>query len=389
MKNSFAVLGNSKKKIAFIGPFKFPGGGAESYRALGIAQSLRDAGHDVHFCTGQLSQFSFLNTTGFVVNYINLSQAPLARRSKVAKYLFSGYRTVKWLEKLLPKPDVVLMFGGYSLYAIAILPWCKRNDVPLIVDIVEWFEPSHLPGGRWSPFRLNIEMALRHFYARAGNIISISWYLEQYYQNKGCRTLRIPPTLDVASIFARTTAPSLGPLNLAYTGVPGKKDLLNNVLESVMCLDSSGKIVTLTVAGPTPDEIIQLPAMSTRGITKLPDCVRALGRVSREEALNIVRQADFSVLLRPQLRYANAGFPTKIPESLSVGTPVMCNLTSDLGEHISDTSEAFTEALIRALALTPLQRQEMRLAARKQAESSFDFRNYTNSLSNFLDEICP
>ena len=392
----------SRKRIAYVGQFKFPFGDAGSYRSLGIALSLKEAEHEVLFCTGQLSRFysadKDIEPPKFPVAYINFSEKPLSRLSKITKFLLSGYRTVKWLEMLRPRPDLVFMYEGYSLYMAPILPWCQRNSVPLVVDVVEWFQPSHLLCGRWGPLRWNVEMAMQYYFVRAGNIIPISRYLERYYHAKGCRTLRIPPTHDVSAITARTTVSSSSPLTLAYTGFPGKKDLLNNVLESIMRLDLSGKTIKLMVAGPCPDDIVQLPVMKTRGITALPKCVKALGSVTREQAMDTVRQADFSVLLRPQLRYAQAGFPTKVTESLSVGTPVICNLTSDLGDYILNgtdglicqdhTPEAFTEALGRALAMTPEQRQAMRQRARLQAERSFDYRNYVEPLKTFLLEVC-
>lgn len=401
MKNSTMDPVCSSKKIAYIGPFKFPEGEAGSYRVLGIAQSLREAGHVVQICTGQLSNFFPLGvlsgTAGFQVRYINFTETSFSHYCKVIKYLFSGFRTVQWLDGLHSRPDAILLYGGYSLYAAAVLPWCKRNNVPLIVDVVEWYDPSHLPGGRWGLFHLNVELALRYYFVRAGNIISISQYLDHYFQARGCQTLRIPPTLDVIATAARISVPSSELLILAYTGVPGKKDLLDNVLEAIMSLGLSGKNVLLTVAGVNPDDIIQFAAMRRREVSKLPGFIRALGRVSRDEALDMVRQADFSVLLRPQLRFANAGFPTKIPESLSVGTPVICNLTSDLGEYIRDgengficrdhTAEALTEVLTRALVLTANQRRKMREAARLQAELAFDFRKYTSALSEFLNDL--
>lgn len=390
----------SRKRIAYVG--SFPVGSASSYRTLGIALSLKEAEYEVLFCTRQLSRFDSadknIEPSKFPVAYINFSEKPLSRFSKTVNYLISGYRTVKWLNKLTPRPTAVLMYGADSLYAASLLSWCKHNNVPLIADAVEWYQPSHLQFGRWGPFRWNVEMAMQYYFVRAGNIIPISRYLERYYHAKGCCTLRIPPTHDVSAITARTKVSSSSPLTLAYTGFPAKKDLLNNVLESIMRLDMSGKTIKLIVAGPHPDEIVQLPAIKTRGITALPKCVKALGRVSHEQAVDTVRQVDFSVLLRPQLRYAQAGFPTKVTESLAVGTPVICNLTSDLGDYILDgtnglicqdhTPEAFTEALGRALAMTPEQRQAMRQKARLQAERSFDYSNYVESLKTFLLEVC-
>ena len=91
-----------------------------------------------------------------------------------------------------------------------------------------------------------------------------------------------------------------------------------------------------------------------------------------------------------------AGFPTKVPESLAVGTSVICNLTSDLEDYICDGQEglicadhtvnSFLIALNRAMRLTPEQKKAMRQAARKQAEQSFDYRNYADALSAFIQE---
>ena len=86
--------------------------------------------------------------------------------------------------------------------------------------------------------------------------------------------------------------------------------------------------------------------------------------------IDLIKDADFVPLLRPQIvRYAQAGFPTKVPESLSLGTPIICNLTSDLGDFIRDESEgiicrdysidAFVEALENALTLSPTNRKNM------------------------------
>jgi len=390
-----------RKKVAYVGQFQFPHGEAASYRTLGIAQSLRSAEYNTIFCTGQIKNFhpveKFSDTTKFPFEYINFSQSPMSPLNKIPKYLLSGYNTAKWLDHLRPRPSIVIIYGGYALYAAPILAWCNRNHLPVIADVVEWYQPSHLPGGSFGPFRWNVEIALRYYYPRFGNIIAISKYLEQYYQMKGCRTLRIPPTLDTSVISPRIVPSSNGPLTLAYTGTPGKKDLLNNVLEALIGFDPSGKTVKLIVAGPEPDQIIQSPAFKSRGINSLPPIVDVLGRVSREEAMETVRLADFSVLLRPQLRYAQAGFPTKVAESLAVGTPIMCNLSSDLSDYIHDgknglvcrdhTPQSFTDVLNRALKLTPEQKQTMRQSSRWQAEHSFDFRNYVEPLKNFLQNV--
>ena len=111
----------------------------------------------------------------------------------------------------------------------------------------------------------------------------------------------------------------------------------------------------------------------------------------------MLRQTDFSVLLREPRRFAQAGFPTKFCESLAAGTPVIANLTSDLGMYLTDGVEGLvvddhsTSALVttlrRAVALTLDERQVMREAARRRAQQSFDFRTSTQQMATFLEDL--
>ena len=93
-------------------------------------------------------------------------------------------------------------------------------------------------------------------------------------------------------------------------------------------------------------------------------------------------------------RYAKAGFPTKVVESLSLGTPMLCNLSSDLAMYLTDgensiiiedcSADACCSALRRILALSREQMNSMRLSARKTAEDAFDWRKYKEEVSMFI-----
>jgi hypothetical protein len=82
---------------------------------------------------------------------------------------------------------------------------------------------------------------------------------------------------------------------------------------------------------------------------------------------------------------------------MALGTPLICNITSDLGYYIHDgveglicrdhSVEAFKESLEHALVLTPAQRDNMRIAARVQAEHSFDHKLYAQPLRRFLESM--
>lgn len=124
-------------------------------------------------------------------------------------------------------------------------------------------------------------------------------------------------------------------------------------------------------------------------------CIRALGRIPRNEVIQHLNETDFTILIRSSIaRYAKAGFPTKVVESLMSSTPVICNMTSDLGMYLKDgydcieveheDPESIVKALRRALALTPEQKDQMKKNARKTAEENFDYRLYIEEFRKFI-----
>jgi glycosyltransferase involved in cell wall biosynthesis len=369
----------------------------------GIAKTLADAGYRVVVGSGEdvPSEIELIEREGEgELCHIGLGELNRSLRSRAFKafkaLVAQGANTVRWLEAEPIKPSCVIVYGGYAAFMARVLRWCRQNGVAVVADVVEWYEPTHLPGGRWGPFNASTNAALRHYYPKCDGVIAISSMLERYYQERGVRAIRVPPTLDVAGVRPREASAderSSGPLVLVYAGSPGKKDLLANVIRGVRAADSEGHRLRLDVLGVTESEAMRLLAPGE----PLPSSVRVVGRVPQAQVVDAYRAADFSVLLREPLRYAEAGFPTKVPESLAAGVPVICNLTSDLREHVRDgveglvcgdhSVEGLASALHRALALEPAARSEMARAARRAAERSFDYRNYRDSLIAFLEEV--
>lgn len=389
--------------IAYVGPFGFPDGGAAARRILGNARSLRDAGFEVVIGSGQMPDPAGGEVTdyeGFAVHSLGERTAEhMGSALKRLLYAAMGAKTVEWLDRLPQKPAAVILYSGYSPYLMRLTPWCAANGVPLIFDAVEWYAPPRWHHWLRSPYYWNTEAAMRHFIGRTGNVLAISRYLENYYGRRGCNTVLTPPTLDTRQAEARLEAPSTGPLVLVYTGTPAHKDLFDAYLQALLDLDPAGETVRLKVAGLTGEEVLGFPAMRRNGLRVLPGCVEAIGRVPHEAAMALTRSADFSILLRPQNRTSTAGFPTKVVESLAVGTPVICNHTSDLGQHIHDGAEglicpddsaaSLRAAIERALALPGVARGRMRAGARARAEMAFDYRNYTDALAAFVGRAKP
>jgi glycosyltransferase involved in cell wall biosynthesis len=393
-----------KNKIVYIGPFSFPNGGAGARRILGNAMALRDAGYEVVIASGQVPREGvesphYDTYEGFQV--VSLGERTAEKYPRILKhlaYINMGKKSVAWLESLSEKPKAVILYSGYTPYMMRLIPWCERNGVEFIFDAVEWYDPKTPWHWFVSPYHWNTELALRYFARKTQGAITISSYLERHYRKCGAKTVLVPPTLDTEAI-----EPSLETdnevLTLAYTGTPGHKDLFNEYLEAVLRLGEEGEKIRFVFAGVSKEMLEQFEAIRKRGIdsSSLPQTLRCRGIVSQNEAIRLVGNADFTILLRKPQRYAQAGFPTKVVESMAMGTPVICNLTSDLERYVQDgqngivcegyDATALYKALKRVLRMKKREKRQMRKAARDMATEVFDYRRYRDMLRNFIEKI--
>ena len=65
------------------------------------------------------------------------------------------------------------------------------------------------------------------------------------------------------------------------------------------------------------------------------------GRLNNSEAKEIVAMSHYSIFFRPNLRFSNAGFPSKIAESFSLGTSIITNDFSDIKKYIKSSYNGF------------------------------------------------
>ena len=382
-------------EVAYVGPYLSVGSDDPGLqRALGISRALTSFGARVQIAGGDHSpaKDDVLAPGMTATSLGEVSPSDLGRLRKGAQRAAWGRRTVEWLRARSPRPDVVIIYGGGALFAGRVLRWARAHGVATIVDCVEWHDGGHQPLGRWGPVAMDFEIAMTRVYQRAGNVICISSLLQEHFTRQGCSALLVPPTTDVQQLSWCVEPTNVGPsLRFAYAGTPGKKDLIKVVIEGLRLADPSGRVCRLDIAGMTTDDVADL----SLGGDGIPQSIHAHGRLPRSRALELVSGAHYTCLLRHDARYAHAGFPTKVVESLAVGTPVMTNRTSDLGAYIRDgetgfiieeaSADSFADSVRDALSVSPATYLAMRRAARAEAEAHFDFRGYAPALRDFIE----
>jgi glycosyltransferase involved in cell wall biosynthesis len=379
--------------IYFISFSKLPDGDALAVRNINIARILLASGYDIKLIgmgmTEYLEQKEYKG-----LYYMSLRIGSGGLLIKLKNYF--GFK--KRLKKVLSEEDNIEAFVVNSLPVNA-LKYIKKiseqNNIKLLIDCCEWYSPEQF---KWGKFDINYikNMYFVQRYIDANSYpIAISKYLFDYFKDKGCKPLRIPAIMDIKNIsYKKQTDPK--ELTLVYAGTPGKKDYLKEIIEGIALLEKNTiKKIELRIIGINSRQLIDMCAVPQKTVDKLGKSLNALGRIPREEVFSHLEEADFTVLLRSKTqRYAKAGFPTKVVESLASATPVICNITSDLGDYIRDgengiivedcSAEAFSIAIKRALNIPYEQRKYMYDNARCSAEVFFDYRLYEETIRKLL-----
>jgi glycosyltransferase involved in cell wall biosynthesis len=124
--------------------------------------------------------------------------------------------------------------------------------------------------------------------------------------------------------------------------------------------------------------------------------IQFCGEADRTEIISQLKKVDFSCLIRKNKRSNNAGFSTKISESMAVGIPMLITDTSDAAVYIrdgvngillqDDSKEQVRKGIERILLLRRSDIEKMKRNARRTAEEWLDYTCYSKEIREFLEQ---
>lgn len=392
----------SRLRVAYVGPFSFPSDSANSLRVSGVTRALVHGGASVVIGAGSGSGIAQVPIdTEHTVEVVGLGEGPKPGATRLrngSRGLLGGARAAAWVDSLSPPPHVVIVYGTHLGYVSRLISRA-RHGLPVVPDVVEWYQPSHVPGGRWGPVAAANELSMRWVAPRARRAITISRYLQAHFGSRGCRTLRVPPLFAPTTEVIRKLSSGDSRVHLCYAGSPGTKDR-TTILNALHLAIRRRRLDDLRIhlVGLTRRDVALIAGQAGMD-TDVVDggIVTCHGRLPNSDSRRLVAACDFSVLQRPHRRYTAAGFPSKVAESLTLGTPVLGNLTSDLSEVLRDGCNAVILADDSAAALEAGAARIIRSVTigerldsgriRSDAAAHFDPRHYSGRIVDFLNQL--
>lgn len=383
------------KLIYYVGDIGTPNN-AKSIHAKNLGILLNSINFKVIYLCEQYSNQEIISNNE-LLDYIYTKK--FFKKGKLASLEWlieslSGMKIYLLLKKNIKinKPDYVILYGYQGEKRI--LKLCHKLSIPVILERVDWFEKDDRIGFL-NKYLIHpyVEKCMNKIDTRANGIIAISKYLSNYYESKGCTVINIPPVFEMDSTL-KTSNNDSNELTLVYAGSIAKnKDDITSVIDSITDINKDRVRIYFDIVGLLQDNLpnqYHEKDLSQYGI-------RFYGRIPNEEATKIIKNADFSVLLRQNKRYSKAGFSTKLAESMCLGIPVICtkvggsdNVITNMvdGVLIEDNNyQTIRKLLIDLLSLNKNQIKNLKMNAYKTACNIFSIQSYQSILNDFLTRL--
>jgi glycosyltransferase involved in cell wall biosynthesis len=347
------------KTILYIGNFSFPLGNAAGKRVYANGKILKELGYQVIFVgmNKDISPLSSLKTTknifdGFI--YYNL---PYPQKNlDWLNYRSTFNKFVEFLkeETIIEDLELIIYYGSptISFFNTKLIRFCNQKDIKVVTDCVDWLTAKTnnplFNMVKWSDNLYQKAYANK----KADGVIAISRYLADYYEQSGCTTVIIPPLSPIKYEITEGDFNVQEKKIITYAGQPFRigqkitdcstlKDRIDKTIVLLHHMKEKGCKFIFNIYGFTKDEYLYSLPFHRKFIDDLGDSICFHGLTRNEEVVDSIIKSDFTILIRDINRDTTAGFPTKVSESISCGTPVITTRTSDLEDYITEGENGF------------------------------------------------
>lgn len=319
--------------IVIITYENYPDGSPGAIRCKSIADAYTSFGFDV----------SIIHKGLFKTEGNNPTVISCYDSNRIKKYFGFSYKVIHCLDELKKRHTIqaVLTYGFFK----SINKWCSVNNIVNVVDVVEWYSKEQFKRWYLSFNYMLKQREIRDIAKSKANVIAISSFLQEFFSQKGCKTVRIPIIVNDMGISG-TECPNTDTVNLMYAGSHIIMDNILLVLRSLSRLEENERRkIRFSIYGLDKDILMKSLLPSEQ--SAIENCVSFFGKRPNNEILNAYKNAHFTIFLRnPELRVNKAGFPSKVVESMKMGVPVICNYSSDLDLYlVSDKNSIIVDKL--------------------------------------------
>lgn len=392
------------RRIFLCANVKFPRGEAGANYVQYLALALKERNWNVIIIGEGENRPQDFNEEKQIYEYMGMEYYNISVKNRgLLDFVTYNFMYGKYYREVLERYGINAMDYVY-LYSssISLLHYVKKI-VPReqrSISIVEWHRPSQFRMNFISPSYIMTRYFYRYAHNHVNKILPISTMLEQYFRKNSCRTLLLPALADPMEYEYPSEKEAYKKLRFIYSGTKSTKheDAIEAMLSAFLLLGEEERSrVEFHVTGLNRTRILRVINQNEKLLDELGELLIIHSWLEYGELVKLYLQSDYLMLARNQNAITRANFPSKIPELLCYGVIPVC---SDIGDYtkiyLKDgvnsiifegcSEEACVKAIRRALALSDEDRRRLRENCRNTALQQFNYRTWSEKLSNFIME---
>lgn len=400
---------------------------ATGIRIEAIGALLKKAGYHIHYICErrvdhQVTNSSFHKLTPMEIAqypdaYLNITEEHYEESGSIYSYLpshhnnkmdsikdtveiYTASRAFRRVQAFCEKenPDIIILYNDIYGLTKKLIPYCRKKKILLLADVTEWYEKRKKAPIAERMIVYLTDKRIRTIDRKLDGVISISPFFDEYYSSIGVKSILIPPLMRIQKeeFHLEKNFEQNQMIRFVYAGSPGSKDIIIPFVQGIIranhkSIASDGKKkFQLDLVG------VDSSYLHANGCQEANEAIgiTPYGRLSHNDTLAIIKNADFGILLRHDQRYAKAGFSTKFSECMSLGVAMVCNRIGGTDRFVENGVDGFilenlkNDAIDQLLDMLSVKSREFIVNLKKnaflKASQVFNIEHYVRNLSDFL-----
>ncbi|MBP1920095.1 hypothetical protein [Youngiibacter multivorans] len=335
----------------------------------------------------------------FDIEYWNLNASRIGWKNYLKVYFTYDKSYQEALNKFnANRNDYIYLYSTELSTAKAVVNFYKIENNHKAYGEVEWFQSFQY---KYKSFNPLYHMWKKGFLYRVRNFekaIPISRNLEKFCQKHDCKTLVVPALVDTNIIGNGSSITQDGVVHFIYPGAASDKDSFLCMLTAFSRLsEDEKKIVRFHLTSSMNYKKLKTIFYGSEIVLeKLKDILVYHGWMEYQDLLNLYWISDYLLLARARNTVTISNFPSKVPEMMNYGIVPVCSRVGDYTSRYlkdgfdsiqfnEDNTESCIEALRKAIEIKKNKElSELKRNARLTAVNIFDYRNWGNQITQFL-----